>query len=107
MGFYLRKSFRFGPLRLNLSKRGLGLSAGVKGARIGVSAEGKPYVAAGREGIYYRQNLGQGRPSRHVHEESPPPAQPIGERSRANRPIRLVWCLLAAAAALLVFHYLS
>ena len=29
MGWYLRKSFSFGPLRLNLSKSGLGYSFGV------------------------------------------------------------------------------
>ena len=34
MGFYLRKSFRAGPIRFNLSKRGIGASVGVTGARI-------------------------------------------------------------------------
>jgi Protein of unknown function (DUF4236) len=32
MGLYLRKSFRAGPIRFNLSKSGLGISGGVKGA---------------------------------------------------------------------------
>jgi hypothetical protein len=54
MAFYLRKSFRLGPLRLNLSKRGVGVSAGVTGARIGVDATGREYVHAGRRGLYYR-----------------------------------------------------
>ena len=36
MGFFFRKSFRIGPIRLNLSKSGLDISAGVKGAHIGV-----------------------------------------------------------------------
>jgi hypothetical protein len=54
MAFYLRKSFRLGPLRLNLSKRGVGVSAGVTGARIGVDAAGREYVHAGRRGLYYR-----------------------------------------------------
>ena len=40
MGFYFRKSFKFGPVRLNLSKSGLGLSAGVKGLRYGVRPDG-------------------------------------------------------------------
>jgi hypothetical protein len=57
MGFYFRKSFRLGPLlRLNLSRSGLGLSAGVRGARIGVGPRGS-YVHVGRGGLYYRQNL--------------------------------------------------
>ncbi len=58
MAWYLRKSFRFGPLRLNLSKRGFGASAGVTGARVGVDAAGRPSVHAGRGGLYYR---GRGR----------------------------------------------
>ena len=55
MGFYIRKSFKLGPLRLNLSKSGIGMSAGVKGARAGVDATGKPYVHAGRGGFYFRK----------------------------------------------------
>jgi Protein of unknown function (DUF4236) len=57
MGFYLRKSFRAGPVRLNLSKSGLGVSAGVKGLRIGSGPRGN-YIHAGRGGLYYRENLG-------------------------------------------------
>ena len=62
MGFYLRKSFRLGPIRFNLSKSGVGLSAGVKGARIGLNAKGKKYVHFGRGGIYYRKTLPEGNP---------------------------------------------
>lgn len=57
MGFYIRKSFRAGPVRLNLSKSGLGISAGVKGLRVGSGPRGN-YVHAGRGGLYYRKNLG-------------------------------------------------
>src|SRR2546429_593867 len=57
MGWFLRKSFRFGPLRFNLSKSGVGVSAGVKGARVGVDSRGKPYVAGGRGGFYFRKSL--------------------------------------------------
>jgi hypothetical protein len=56
MGWYLRKSFGIGPLRLNLSKSGLGLSAGVKGLRIGTGPRGT-YLHGGREGLYYRKSL--------------------------------------------------
>ena len=56
MGFYLRKHFNFGPLRVNLSKGGVGLSAGVTGARVGVNKRGV-YVHGGREGVYYRKQL--------------------------------------------------
>jgi hypothetical protein len=58
MGVYLRKAVRLGPLRLNLSKRGLGASVGEPGARVGVDATGTPYVHSGRGGLYYR---GRGR----------------------------------------------
>lgn len=58
MGFYLRKSFSMGPVRLNLSKSGLGVSAGVRGARLGVTSQGRSYVHAGRYGLYMRQQLG-------------------------------------------------
>jgi len=63
MAFYIRKSFKLGPLRFNLSKSGVGVSAGVKGARIGVDARGKKYIHLGRGGIYYRRNLEDGAES--------------------------------------------
>jgi len=34
MGFYFRKSKKFGPFRLNFSKSGIGASVGVKAARV-------------------------------------------------------------------------
>ncbi len=52
MPWYLRKAFRVGPLHVNLSTRGLGASAGVTGARVGVDATGQPYVHGGRRGLY-------------------------------------------------------
>ena len=60
MGFYLRKSFRAGPVRFNLSKSGVGASFGVTGARLGVSSRGRAYVHGGRGGLYYRKSLGTG-----------------------------------------------
>lgn len=60
MGFYIRKSFRAGPIRLNLSKSGLGLSAGVTGLRVGTGPRGA-YVHGGRGGLYYRKYAGSGR----------------------------------------------
>jgi len=56
MGFYIRKGFNFGPLRLNLSRSGLGASVGVKGARVGIGPHGS-YVHLGRGGFYYRKSL--------------------------------------------------
>jgi hypothetical protein len=62
MGFYLRKSVRVGPLRFNLSKSGIGVSAGIPGFRVGMGPRGN-YVHAGRGGFYYRATLPSGRSS--------------------------------------------
>lgn len=56
MGFYIRKAIRVGPLRFNLSKSGIGVSAGVKGLRIGTGPRGN-YIHMGRGGLYYRKTL--------------------------------------------------
>ena len=56
MGWYLKKSFAIGPLRLNLSKSGLGASVGVKGLRISRGPKGEQ-LNAGRNGLYYRVSL--------------------------------------------------
>ncbi len=56
MPFYIRKSFRAGPIRFNLSKSGIGVSAGVKGIRVGAGPRGS-YVHMGRGGLYYRKQL--------------------------------------------------
>ena len=58
MPFYLRKGLSFGPLRLNISKGGLGVSVGGKGLRAGIDADGKTYTHAGRFGLYHRSSPG-------------------------------------------------
>ena len=58
MATYLRKSFTFGPFRINLSKSGLGISFGVTGFRVGTGPRG-PYVHAGRGGLYFKKSLNQ------------------------------------------------
>ncbi|MBE1551853.1 DNA polymerase III epsilon subunit-like protein [Mycobacterium sp. OAS707] len=57
MGFYVRKSIKAGPFRFNLSKSGLGVSAGVPGFRVSSGPRGN-YVNIGRHGVYYRAALG-------------------------------------------------
>jgi hypothetical protein len=68
MAWYLRKSVRIGPVRFNLSKSGIGTSVGINGFRVGVRPNGKSYLHAGRYGLYYRQELGEG-----VSKNKPPP----------------------------------
>jgi Protein of unknown function (DUF4236) len=57
MALFIRKSFSIGPFRFNLSKSGVGVSVGVKGLRVGTRPDGKSYVAGGRGGLYFRENL--------------------------------------------------
>jgi hypothetical protein len=56
MAWSFRKSKSFGPFRVTFTNRGLSMSAGVKGARIGVNSRGT-HVTLGANGIYYRQNI--------------------------------------------------
>ncbi|WP_100492843.1 DUF4236 domain-containing protein [Mycobacteroides abscessus] len=71
MGFYIRKSIKAGPFRFNLSKSGIGVSAGVPGFRVGTGPRGN-YVHMGRGGVYYRATLGGSAP-RQVGVYSPSP----------------------------------
>jgi len=56
MGWNWRKRFNFGPLRINLSKRGIGYSLGVPGFRVGQDAKGQNYsqTSVPGTGIYRR-----------------------------------------------------
>lgn len=56
MGFYIRKSVKAGPFRFNVSKSGLGVSAGAPGFRVGTGPRGN-YVSVGKNGVYYRTTL--------------------------------------------------
>lgn len=53
MGFYIRKSVSFGGIRFNFSNSGVGVSAGIKGFRLGRNSKGT-YVHIGSNGLYYR-----------------------------------------------------
>ena len=57
MGWLFGKSVNFGPVRMNLSKSGIGASFGVKGTRVSVGPRGT-HVSLGRNGAYYRQRIG-------------------------------------------------
>jgi hypothetical protein len=50
MGFFFRKSLGKGPLRINLSKSGIGWSLGIPGLRFGRSAKGQKYTRVGIPG---------------------------------------------------------
>lgn len=57
MGFSFRRSYGFGPFRLNFSKSGIGASVGVKGAKVTLSPKGKAYITFSAGGFSYRQTL--------------------------------------------------
>jgi hypothetical protein len=61
MGWNWRKAFRFGPLRVNLSKKGVGYSVGVRGFRVGRDAKGQDYsqTSIPGTGIYKRSYSGR------------------------------------------------
>lgn len=64
MGFRFRKSIGLGGgTRMNLSKSGIGVSAGVKGARASVNTSGRKQVSVGRGGMRYVKAIGGGRRS--------------------------------------------
>jgi len=109
MGWY-RKAFRLGPLRLNLSKRGVGASVGVKGARLGVDASGKPYVAGGRGGLYFRQRLGgEGRTQQqgqHVQPMAPvPPSDSLP--TWKTRPVMILLVLAVVVGFVLALVWMA
>ncbi|MED1508724.1 DUF4236 domain-containing protein [Bacillus proteolyticus] len=64
MGFGFRKSFKIAPgVRVNVGKRGVGVSAGTKGLRYSVHSSGRSQVTAGipGTGISYTNSLSSGR----------------------------------------------
>ncbi len=64
MGWRFRRSVGFGPLRINLSKSGVGVSAGIRGIRIGRDSRGRDYshLSIPGTGIYRRDYFSRGGP---------------------------------------------
>ena len=75
MSIFLRKAITVGPLRFNLSKSGIGVSAGIRGLRLGTGPRGN-YVHMGRYGLYYRKTLPPLSPSRSRSGDAPRPREP-------------------------------
>jgi hypothetical protein len=73
MGFGFRKSKKIGPVRVTLSKSGIGASIGVKGARVGIGADGRKNVTLSvpGTGLSYRETSGSER----THDEPEHPAE--------------------------------
>ncbi len=75
MPLSFRRSLAFGPLRLNFSRSGIALSAGVRGARVSVGPRGT-YVSFGAGGFYYRAKLDEANGS--AAPRTPPSRHPPG-----------------------------
>ncbi len=83
VGFRFRKSVRFGPLRVNIGKRGIGTSIGVPGARITNSSTGRKYLTLGipGTGLSWTKTLNSRRAQR-AYSETPVVIE--GQRDNAS-----------------------
>src|SRR5437763_1435460 len=98
MGLFFRKSLRFGPLRINFSKSGIGLSAGVKGLRVGTGPRGN-YISGGRYGVYYRQSLGR---ARHENAANLPNVPQVPVDLKARRSVRMLPLMIVGSIAAVI-----
>ena len=101
MGFLFRRSIRIGPVRLNISRRGIGASIGVRGLRTGVSSTGRRYTRVSLPGT----GLGY----EHTHQASPE-AEPRPEPSPAEDAAdeaTLGWLAVLTLAAVMLYFFLS
>lgn len=59
MGLRFRKSVKMGPVRLNLSNKNIGISTGIKGARVSVNSSGRATTSVGAPGtgLSYTKSL--------------------------------------------------
>jgi hypothetical protein len=65
MGWRFRRSKNIGPVRVTLSKRGLGVSVGVPGARVGIGPDGRQRstVSVPGTGVSYQTSSKANRPA--------------------------------------------
>jgi hypothetical protein len=58
MGFFFRKSLKIAPgLRLNLSRRGAGISAGPRGAKLSANSRGQRRASLSFKGLNWRKRI--------------------------------------------------
>lgn len=106
MGFQFRKSKNFGPIRLNFSKSGVGVSAGVKGFRVSKRARGGVTATASipGTGVSYSKTIIPAKSKRGAAKKSGKETAPAAQGRRAGTYIGIAVCvLLAALVALLVY----
>ena len=104
MGFQFRKSKNFGPIRLNFSKSGVGVSAGVKGFRVSKRAKGGVTATASipGTGVSYSKTIIPAKSKCGSAKKSA--AAPAAQGWSTGMYIGIAVCvLLAALVALLVY----
>jgi hypothetical protein len=80
MGWRFRKSINFGPLRINFSRKGAGVSVGGGGFRVGHDASGRNYSQTSIPGTgIYRRDYYKSNPS-------PVPAPTVPPTPQTNFP---------------------
>lgn len=101
MGFFFRRSVGIGPFRINLSKRGVGVSVGVRGFRTGISSTGRRSTRLSIPGT------GIGYQVEHGKNDSPHESAPEYERFASSAPARsrsfLSFLLLAGLVGFIVW----
>lgn len=116
MGFRFRKSVKIAPgVRLNIGKKSVGISAGVKGARVSVNSSGRKTTTVGLPGtglsysktekIGGRKTTTRSAPSNNAQPIRPdlPPAQPLEEKKKKG----CCGCAVYAFIALLIIGALG
>ena len=84
MGFRFRKSFKIAPgVRVNVGKKSIGISAGVKGARVSVNSSGRTTktVSLPGTGLSYTKTgkIGGGASSTDKHDQTAPEYTPTAD----------------------------
>lgn len=116
MGFRFRKSFKIAPgVRVNVGKKSVGISAGVKGARVSVNSSGRKTTTVGLPGtglsysktekIGGRKTTTRSTSSNNAQPIRPdlPPAQPLNEKKKKG----CCGCAVYAFIALLIIGALG
>lgn len=81
MGMYFRKRMNMGPMRINLSRSGFGVSFGGKNLRVGVDAKGRSYSSGSipGTGIGFR-DYGKANSKEKIPEATRPVAEVPGKK---------------------------
>jgi len=98
MAWRFRKSIKLGPLKLNLSKSGVGYSIGGCGFRVGKDAKGRSYTATSipGTGIYQRKYASPDKAT--AGDAAPVSVDSARQTSGAGCLVLLVLVVLAALA---------